>query len=459
MLKCFLTQPAGKMISINLLKKADFEGWLNIQETRLKNWVKVNRFCAEPGAVCLIPDQYGELSQVLAGLDAVDDFWMFGDLASRLPEGDYDAGAIDSHAVVAWGLGCYHFNRYQKKNRRSESGKPRLFLPASVNPQLCQNLVKSSYWVRDLINIPTEDLGPAELAQAAVDLAKEHACQVQVITGDELLEANYPAIHAVGRGSNRQPRLVDLHWGNPEFPRLTLVGKGICFDSGGLNLKSPEGMRIMKKDMAGAAHVLGLAQVIISQQLPVRLRVILAIAENMVAGNSYRPGDIITTRAGITVEVSNTDAEGRLVLCDALAAAATDSPEVLMDFASLTGAARVAVGPDIAAFFSNHENLAQALTEAGEKNFDLLWRLPLHTAYERYLKSDIADICNASAGPYAGAITAALYLKQFVPNHIPWAHFDISAWNFDRLPGRPVGGEANGLRAAYFYLENRYQRS
>jgi leucyl aminopeptidase len=456
MLKCFSTQ-SGKMVTITPLMKSNFESWFAGQEAFLQNWVKANKFIADSGSICLVPDQQGKLSQVLAGFGTTDDFWVYGDLPARLPEGDYQAGAIDPRAAVAWGLGSYSFNSYQRKNRKPESGKARLFIPDSANPKRCQHMVESIYWVRDLINTPTEDMSPEVLAQAAIDLAKTYQSTAKVIVGNELLSANYPTIHAVGRGSSRSPRLVDFQWGEPGAPLITLVGKGICFDSGGMNLKSPEGMRYMKKDMAGAAHVLGLAKMIMAQQLPVRLRVLLAIAENMVAGNSYRPGDIIITRAGISVEVSNTDAEGRLVLCDALTAAAEDSPDLLLDFASLTGAARVAVGPDVAAFFANQEKLAQNLVQASERSQDPLWRLPLYQAYDRYLRSEIADILNASTGPYAGAITAALYLKQFVPNHIPWAHFDVSAWNFDRLPGRPVGGEANGLRAAYEYIENQYQ--
>lgn len=458
MLKCFITQPANEMITVKPLIKSSFDAWYALQDSYVQQWLKANRFSAELGTVCLVPDQNGKLAQVLVGLGVGDDFWVFGDLPSRLPEGNYQSDLIDSKAVIAWGLGSYSFTRYQKKNRKPESDKPRLYIPPAANPELCQNMVESIYWVRDLINTPTEDMSPAVLAEAAVDLAKTYGSNAQVIVGDDLLAANYPTIHAVGRGSARPPQLVDFQWGDPAAPLVTLVGKGICFDSGGMNLKSPEGMRYMKKDMAGAAHVLGLARVIMAQKLPVRLRVLLAIAENMVAGNSYRPGDVIITRAGISVEISNTDAEGRLVMCDALAAAVSESPDLLLDFSTLTGAARIAVGPDVAAYFANQENLAQGLARAGEQSRDPLWRLPLYQAYERYLKSEIADICNASTGPYAGAITAALYLKQFVPDDIPWAHFDVSAWNFDRLPGRPVGGEANGLRAAYAYLESRYTK-
>lgn len=358
--------------------------------------------------------------------------------------------------MIAWGLGSYSFTRYQKKKRRPQTQPVQLLIPEVANPELCNEIVSSIYWVRDLTNTPTEDMSPEVLADAAVQLAKQFGSDAQVIAGDELLTANYPGIHAVGRASTRPPYLVDFQWGEQSHPRLTLVGKGICFDSGGLNLKSSEGMRYMKKDMAGAAHVLGLARLIMAQRLPVRLRVLLPIAENMVSGNSYRPGDVINTRGGLSVEINNTDAEGRVVLGDALAAAVEQSPDLLLDFSTLTGAARVAVGPDVAAFFANQEELAQGLFKAGEKTGDPVWRLPLYQPYERYLKSEVADITNASTGPFAGAITAALYLKYFVPAKIPWAHFDVSAWNFDRLPGRPVGAEANALRATYAYLQERY---
>lgn len=459
MLDCFITRPVQGMIAIQTLMKSTFEAWYAGQDAYSKQWVKVNRFTAEPGTVCLVPNQKGQLAVVLVGMASLNDFWVFGDLPLRLPDGQYHTDFIEPRAMIAWGLGSYTFTRYKKKNPDLAVGKPQLLIPSAANPELCTTLVESTYWVRDLINTPTEDMSPFVLSEAAVELAKSFGSSAAVIVGDELLEADYPTIHAVGRGSTRPPRLVDFHWGDKNAPSVTLVGKGICFDSGGLNLKTGDSMRYMKKDMAGVAHVLGLARIIMTRQLPVRLRVILPMAENMVAGNSYRPGDVITTRAGISVEITNTDAEGRLVLCDALSAAVEESPNLLIDFSTLTGAARVALGPDVAAFFANQENLATGLSEAGKNSDDPLWRLPLYQPYERYLKSEVADICNAASGGFAGAITAALYLKQFIPNNIPWAHFDIGAWNYDRLPGRPVGGEANALRAVYNYLENQYRRA
>lgn len=466
MLNCFVTNRVQGMIPIKPLLKSHFDSWAAGQDPSIQHWLKANRFTAESGSSCLVPDKEGRNAMVLVGLNTPDDFWVFGDLPAKLSGEQYYIDLVEpiwsepeqwQRSVIAWGLGSYSFVYYQKKNRKPNTPKPQLWIPENANPLLCEEIVGSIYGIRDLVNIPAEDMSPSVLAKTALELAKTYGATAQVITGEELLAANFPTIYTVGRGSTRPPCLVDFSWGKPEAPLLTLVGKGICFDSGGMNLKSADGMRLMKKDMGGAAHVLGLARLVMSQQLPVRLRVLLAIADNMVTGNSYRPGDIITTRAGITVEVSNTDAEGRLVLCDALAAAAEAKPDLILDFSTLTGAARIAVGPDVAAFFANDEDLAQGLIQASEQSLDPIWRLPLYQPYERYLRSEVADICNASAGPYAGAITAALYLKQFVPNKIPWAHFDISAWNFDKLPGRPVGAEANALRAVFAYLQDIYR--
>jgi leucyl aminopeptidase len=464
MLNCFVTTPTEDAVSIKPLTKSMLTVWQSAQDARLRHWLLANRFVADPGTICLVPDQQGRLAQVLVGIAHANDFWVFGDLPARLPAGQYQIDLLEPlwpqaqqwrQASVAWGLGSYSFTRYLHRNRKPETAKPQLILPVTADPALCIALTESIYWVRDLINTPTEDMSPSVLAAAAVALTESFGVTPQVVTGVDLA-AGYPMITAVGRGSTRAPCLVDFQWGEKTAPLLTLVGKGICFDSGGMNLKSSEGMRYMKKDMGGAAHVLGLARLIMSQRLPVRLRVLLPIAENMVAGNSYRPGDVVITRAGISVEVTNTDAEGRLVLCDALTAAIEQSPDLLLDFSTLTGAARIALGPDVAAFFANQDTLAADLSKAAEATNDPVWRLPLYQPYERYLKSEVADITNASTGPYAGAITAALYLKQFVPDAIPWMHFDISAWNFDKLPGRPVGGEVNGLRAVYAFLQERY---
>ena len=302
-------------------------------------------------------------------------------------------------------------------------------------------------------------MGPKELAAAARKLAKTHKAQITVTSGDQLLKQNYPTIHAVGRAASDPPRLIDLRWGNVRHPKITLVGKGVCFDSGGLDIKSSAGMRYMKKDMGGAAHALGIASMVMAAKLPIRLRVLIGAVENAISGNAYRPGDVIKTRQGLTVEVGNTDAEGRLVMSDCLTEACREKPEAVLDFATLTGAARVALGTDLPALFSNNDGLAKDLLDASEKSVDPIWQLPLFDDYRGLLKSDIADLNNISTGGYGGAITAALFLQAFVDDKTPWAHFDLMAWNTQSRPGRPVGGEAMGLRAVYSMLEKRYARA
>jgi leucyl aminopeptidase len=311
--------------------------------------------------------------------------------------------------------------------------------------------------VRDLINTPAEDMGPSELSAAARKLGKQFRADVKVIAGDALLKQNFPTIHAVGRASDDPPRLIDLRWGKKSDPKVSIVGKGVCFDTGGLDLKPAAGMLRMKKDMGGGAHALGLASLIMALKLPVRLRMLVPAVENNVAGNAIRPLDVIRTRKGITVEIGNTDAEGRLVMCDALAAADSENPDMIVDFATLTGAARVAVGIELAAMFCNDDRLAADLEKAAATVQDPIWRLPLWQPYRKLLESQVADINNVSEGGFGGAITAALYLQEFVGENTPWAHFDIMAWNTSPRPGRPVGGEAQSLRAVFEMLEKRYR--
>jgi leucyl aminopeptidase len=328
--------------------------------------------------------------------------------------------------------------------------------PADADRGRVERLAAAVFLARDLANTPAGDLGPEELASEAVRVAKAAGGRHRVIVGDDLLAENYPTIHAVGRASARPPRLVDIVWGDPAAPKVTLVGKGVCFDSGGLDLKTASGMRLMKKDMAGAAIVLGLAQAIMDAGLPVRLRVLLPCVENAVSGNAMRPLDIVRTRKGLTVEIGNTDAEGRLILCDALAEASTEKPELLLDMATLTGAARVALGPELAALFCNDEGLAQGLLEAAEAEEDPMWRMPLWRPYRKMIDSKIADINNVSESPHAGAVIAALYLQEFVDPQIPWAHLDVMAWNPQSRPGRPEGAEATALRALYAHIAQRF---
>jgi leucyl aminopeptidase len=331
-----------------------------------------------------------------------------------------------------------------------------LVWPADADRGRVERLAAAVFLARDLANTPAGDLGPEELAGEAVGVAKAAGGRHRVIVGDDLLAENYPTIHAVGRASARLPRLVDIVWGDAAAPKVTLVGKGVCFDSGGLDLKTASGMRLMKKDMAGAAIVLGLAQAIMDAGLPVRLRVLLPCVENAVSGNAMRPLDIVRTRKGLTVEIGNTDAEGRLILCDALAEASTENPELLVDMATLTGAARVALGPELAALFCNDEELAQGLLEAAEAEEDPMWRMPLWRPYRKMIDSKIADINNVSESPHAGAVIAALYLQEFVDPQIPWAHLDVMAWNPQSRPGRPEGAEATALRALYAHIAQRF---
>jgi leucyl aminopeptidase len=301
--------------------------------------------------------------------------------------------------------------------------------------------------VRDLVNMPTEDMGPEDLSDVAREQAERFGGQFDEWVGDELIAQNFPAIHAVGRAAERPPRLIEINWGNPRHPRVAIVGKGVCFDTGGLDIKSAEGMRLMKKDMGGAAHAIALARLIMQRQLPVRLHMLVPAVENAIAGNAYRPGDVVRTRKGLNIEVGNTDAEGRVILCDALAYAVEQKPKTLVDFATLTGAARVALGPELPVLFANDERLAARLLAAADAEQDPMWRLPLWRNYRRLFESDVADFNNSGKGGFAGAIVGALFLDYFVPGDVAWAHFDVYSWNDASRPGRPLGGEAQGLRA------------
>ncbi|MGF1527681.1 MAG: M17 family metallopeptidase, partial [Candidatus Competibacterales bacterium] len=405
------------------------------------------------GAFCLLPYVTGRPGDVVVGVYNPADPWTCGALPLALPEGDYvlhdrwpEAGRHS--AALGWGLGAYQFCHYKKAPR----GPARLGIAVGVDGAHLQRQLEALYWTRDLINTPAQDLGPAALAAEAEALGNRFGAEVQVWVGEELLHRGYPAVHAVGRAAWEAPRLVDLHWGDPQHPRVTLVGKGVCFDSGGLDIKPAKGMRLMKKDMGGAAHALGLGQWVMAAALPVRLRVLIPIVENALGPGAFRPGDVLTMGNGLTVEVDNTDAEGRLILADALHAAGAEAPDLLVDFATLTGAARVALGTEVAVMLGNRPPRVEQLTAAGEATFDPLWPLPLHDPYDDLLDSTIADCVNASSSGYGGAITAALFLRRFVPPEVDWLHFDIMAWNVRPRPGRPEGGEAMGLRALFHHL-------
>lgn len=449
--------PAADAVPIWPVQKSEYDDWLARQSETTRRWLGSSAFKPDAGRFCLLPDSDGTLAGVVLGLGASADMWSYGDLAANLPEGLYAIDApLDAEAAtgvaLAWALGTYSFTRYAGEERSFA----RLVLPDGARADYVAAAVEGSFLARDLINTPAADMAPSELAEAASALAATHDASCTVLVGDELLLENYPAIHAVGRASINYPRLIDLSWGDESHPRVTLVGKGVCFDTGGLDLKPAAGMLKMKKDMGGAATMLGLAAMIMRLGLPVRLRVLIPAVENAVSGSAYRPGDVLSTRKGLTVEVGNTDAEGRIVLSDALAEADYWQPALLIDCATLTGAARVALGPDLPAFFTNSESLAEELSAAGEATGDPLWRLPLYEPYAEKLKSRIADLNNVSDGPFAGAVTAALFLKRFVTETSEWVHIDTYAWNDAPRPGRPAGGEGLTMRALFALISGRF---
>ncbi|MGE5476118.1 MAG: leucyl aminopeptidase family protein [Bacteroidales bacterium] len=455
-----VVEATAAAVDLILVGKGECDGWLASQPAHVRVWAQANGFTGEAGQACPVPSVDGAMSLVLVGRPDDDDPWAFAGLAGKLPVGTYRIAAplsarAASWAAAAWQLSSYAFSRYKSRPERPSA---RLVWPETADRGWVERIHDATVLVRDLINTPAADLGPAELAAAAEALAAQHGAAVRVIVGDGLLSENYPAIHAVGRAAapHRQPRLIDLSWGDENAPRLTLVGKGVCFDSGGLDIKPSSSMKLMKKDMGGAAHVLGLASMVMAAKLPVRLRVLIPAVENAVSGDAMRPLDVLATRKGVSVEVGNTDAEGRLVLADALWEASQERPALLIDMATLTGAARTALGVEVAAMFSNDDSLAADLAAASEVQADPLWRLPLYKPYRRMLDSKVADLNNASDGPYAGAITAALFLQEFVAAGIPWAHFDIMAWNPSSRPGRPDGGEAMALRALYAVIAQRF---
>ncbi len=447
-------------VPIVALSKSGFAAWQERAPARERDWAAATGFAAEPGKQSLVPDKEGRLGRVLVSIPEDEAaIWALGGLSESLPAGSYrletaPEGTDPSRVALGWALGTYAFDLYRKKEKKKEGA--RLVWPAGADRGLVERLAGAVCLARDLINTPASDLGPAELAEAAEKVAENAGAKCRVIAGDALLAENYPTIHAVGRASNRAPRLVDITWGEASAPKVTLVGKGVCFDSGGLDLKPASGMRMMKKDMAGAAITLALGQAVMQAGLPVRLRVLLPLVENAVSGNAMRPLDIVRTRKGLTVEIGNTDAEGRLILCDALAEASTETPALLVDIATLTGAARVALGPELPALFCNDDSLATGLIEAGTAEDDPLWRMPLWRPYRKLIDSKAADINNVSESPHAGAITAALYLQEFVEPGIPWVHIDVMAWNTRARPGRPEGAEAQTLRALYAHIASRF---
>lgn len=442
---------------IALVSVKAFPAWLEQQSAATQQWLTTSGFKPEVGSMRMLPNEQQQFARVICCIAEKDPMWGVGQLPMQLPEGSYYFDISDAqyaNFAIAWGLGAYQFSRYKKPNR----APAQLYLPPAI-AKYVDNIVASIYYVRDLINTPTEEMGPTELGLSVAQLAKQYGAKCTEIVGGKLLKENYPAIHAVGRASDDEPRLIDMRWGHAKHPKVTLVGKGVCFDTGGLDLKPSSAMLLMKKDMGGAAHVLGLARMIMEARLPICLRVLIPAVENAVSGSAYRPGDVIKSRKGLTIEIGNTDAEGRVILADALTEAVADSPTLLIDMATLTGAARVALGTELPAMFANQDDVAEALLKQGVACADPMWRLPLFAPYREHLNSQIADINNNSSEPYGGAISAAIFLKEFVPDTIPWLHFDLMAWNTRAKPGRPVGGEAMGLRALFGYLSARFQEN
>lgn len=460
LLKADSGQPAR---TIELVDKDSFEPWLKQQGERKRAAIAAQKFAGKGYEYAILPGEKPDEWSIVSGVANVNSLssWCLAKLAEVLPGGTYRLdGREAGPALFGWLTAQYRFDRYRTSGGENGAGDPRVLLTKdAARIEAAVRLAQATHMVRDLVNTPTADMGPADLEKAAAALARRHHATITVTRGDAL-EQGYPMIHAVGRAAARThaPRLIELEWGNQKHPRVAIVGKGVCFDTGGLDLKPSAAMRLMKKDMGGAAHALALAQLVMQEHLPVRLHVLIPAAENAVSGDAFRPGDVLRSRKGISVEIGNTDAEGRLVLGDALTRAGEEKPELILDFATLTGAARVALGPDLPALFANDDTLAQELVGAGKEGDDPVWQLPLWEAYEDMFKSDIADVANAGEGGFAGAITAALFLKKFVPDGAKWAHFDTFAWRQSARPGRPKGGDALGLRAAFALLTRRYPR-
>ena len=458
MLPCFAAAgTTGR--TVRVVSAAGDAAWLAAADARARAWREATGFKPKGGATALLPGDGGAVGRALLVASDPAEPWDASALQAALPAGTW---ALDDpegllppeHAALGWALAAYRFTRY----RAVDGGeRPRLVQPGGPRVERALHLAEATWLARDLVNTPANDLGPEQLAEAVAETAGRFGAQCRVIVGDELLEANYPAVHTVGRASARAPRLADLTWGDRDAPKLTLVGKGVCFDTGGLDIKPSSGMLLMKKDMGGAALMLALARCVMALGLPVRLRLLVPAVENSIGGAAFRPGDVLRMRSGTTVEITNTDAEGRLILADALAAADAEEPALLLDAATLTGAARVAVGPELPALFSPDDALAEELLRRGGESFDPLWRLPLHAPYLSYMKSQVADLANASSKAFAGSITAALFLQEFVKKSGPsWAHLDVFAWNDESRPGRPRGGEATGLRTLLALVEARF---
>lgn len=466
MTSIFLDRRDDACRPIWFVAEQDAEAWLQRlsgpDAARIAGWLRANGFRGERNRVLPIPAADGEMLGAVLGLGRIASPadlspWHVAGLPDRLPAGrwfvaDSNAPDVATRVALGWALGRYRFERYR---RSPPVARPMLVLPAGADLAYVTRACEADSLARDLVNTPASDLGPAELAASISAVASRFGARYRELTGDQLLTERFPAIHAVGRAAAAAPRLAELRWGSGG-PRVTLVGKGVCFDTGGLDIKPGSSMALMKKDMGGAASALALAQMVMDARLPLQLRLLVPAVENAIAGNAYRPGDVLQTRRGLTVEVNNTDAEGRLVLCDALAYADEEKPDLLVDFATLTGAARVALGPELPALFASDDALAAEAVAASRRAADPVWHLPLWSGYDEDLASKIADLSNVSAQPFAGAIVGALFLRRFVAETTPWIHLDLYAWNGKERPGRPVGAEAQCVRAMYELLARRY---
>ena len=452
----FLNGGEASTAPIHAIRTAEWSQWVERHSEMVRKLAAAHDFSAQNGRILLVPATDGSIERVLFGVGDKANAMAMGALAQNLPAGDYRIASAPrefaaSLVATAWGLGAYAFDRYKKRKRPA----PRLAPPDGADMSEASRLVSASWLARDLVNTPTSDMGPEALQAAAEAVAHKYHASFKAIVGDALLDAGYPLIHAVGRAALQAPRFLQLSWGEANAPRLALVGKGVTFDTGGLDIKPSAGMRLMKKDMGGAAHALALAQIVMDAKLPVRLDLFLPVVENAISGDAYRPGDVIKSRKGLTVEIDNTDAEGRLILADALARASEDQPALILDFATLTGAARTALGPDIPPFYANDEALASELASASSETADPIWRMPLWDGYDGDMDSPIADLKNTGDGAFAGSIYAALFLRRFVEAPA-WAHFDIFAWAPKERASRPAGGEAQALRACWRVLKGRF---
>jgi len=452
-----LLEDSVNAIPLYTVTASEIAAFLQNADEPTRNWLTANRFTGAHHTFAVVPDASGKIAAIVAGVRSVTDIFALSHLPSALPQGTYRLATPQPVAeyacALSWLLGTYQFSRYKS------SPKPmsRLSMTPSAETTRAQQMFDAIALTRDLVNTPTEDMGPQHLSQVAQQLATEFGGTFREIVGDDLLTENFPAIHAVGRASHRPPRLIEVTWGDPTHPRIAVVGKGVCFDTGGLNIKGADGMRHMKKDMGGAAHALALSRLIMQSRLPVALHMLIPAVENAISGNAYRPGEIVSTRAGLKIEIGNTDAEGRVVLSDALWLAAESKPELIIDFATLTGAARVALGPELPATFANDDAWFDALAAAATAAQDPIWRMPLWQPYHDMIKSSIGDIVN-TGGPQAGAVTAALFLERFIPQGQAWIHIDTFSWNLKSRPGRPDGGEAQSLRACFEMLKTKFAR-